>query len=107
MTATTPARPDGFEGELRLDRLLGRPVLAANHHRVGRLEEIRVQRQGGEWIVSEYVIGAGGLLERLDLGVRLLLGRRTHGHVARWDQLDITEPTKPRLLCPIEELRPL
>jgi hypothetical protein len=91
---------------LRLDRLLGRPVLTANNRRLGRLEEFRAERRGREWIVTEYVIGAQGLLERLGLGIRLLLGsERAAGYVARWDQIDLTNPDRPRLSCLLKELR--
>lgn len=34
-----------------------------------------------------------------------LLGLRIHGHVARWDQLDISDPDRPRLTCAVEDLR--
>jgi hypothetical protein len=90
--------------ELRLDRLLGRRVFARNAQSVGRIEEVRVERRGSGWIVTEVVIGAGGLLERLGVGVRLLFGPRTRGRVARWDQLDMTDPERPRLTCSREEL---
>ena len=70
---------------IRLDRLLGREVRTANNHRLGRLEEFRAERRGPDWIVTEYVIGAAGLTERLGLGVRLILGmNRVRGYVARW-----------------------
>ena len=88
-----------------LDQLLGRRVLGLNHQAVGRLEEFRVEKTGREYVVTEFVIGAGGLLERLGLGLRLLLGRQVTGHVARWDQIDIADPKRPRLRCALAELR--
>jgi hypothetical protein len=91
---------------LRLDRLVGRNVYTANNRRLGRLEEFRATRRAGQWIISEYVVGMAGLLERLGLGVRLLLGiKRTGGYVVGWDQLDLSEPARPRLTCSVEELR--
>jgi len=98
---------DGRVRELRLDRLLGRRVLAANNRSVGRLEEFRTEQHGTGFVVTEYVIGAAGLLERLGLGVKLLFGRKRTGYVARWDQLDISDPGRPRLTCRAEELRRL
>ena len=91
----------------RLDRLLGCEVLAPNNTRVGRLEEVRAVESRGALLVTDYVIGAAGLMERLGLAVRLLLGFRARGYVARWDQLDIRNPARPRLLCEIGELRRL
>jgi hypothetical protein len=93
--------------EVRLERLLGRQVLAANNQALGRLEEVRVEQQGNRYVVIEYVIGALGLFERLGIGVKLLFGGRGSGYTARWDQLDISDPEHPRLTCTIQELRRL
>jgi hypothetical protein len=91
--------------ETRLDRLVGRQVLAPNNQPVGRLEEFRVEKHGTGLLVKEYVIGRAGLLERLGFAVKLLVGKAGGGYVARWDQLDISDPTRPRLTCPASELR--
>jgi hypothetical protein len=93
--------------ELRLDRLIGRRVLGANNRTVGRLEEVRAEQQGDVCEVTGYVIGTAGLLERLHVGVKVVLGRRVGGYLARWDQIDLDAPERPRLLCPVEELRKL
>ena len=91
---------------IRLDRLLGREVHTANHRRLGRLEEFRAERRGADWIVTAYVIGAAGLAERLGVGVRLILGmRRASGYVARWDQMDVSNPDRLRISCPVEDLQ--
>jgi hypothetical protein len=90
----------------RLDRVLGRHVLAANNRRIGRIEEFRAERRDDSWEVTEFVIGAAGLFERLGLGVRLILGMaRGTGYVARWDQIDLSSPDRPRLTCSVEDLR--
>jgi len=96
---------EAAQATVALDQLLGRRVLGLDHHPVGRLEEFRVEKTGREFVVTEFVIGAGGLLERLGLGLRVLLGRRVTGHVARWDQIDISDPKRPRLRCALAELR--
>jgi hypothetical protein len=91
---------------VRLDRLLGREVHTANNRRLGRVEEFRAERRGADWIVTEYIIGATGLLERLGLGARLLLGlNRASGYVARWDQIDLSNPDRLRITCPVGDLR--
>jgi hypothetical protein len=91
---------------IRLDRLLGREVLTANNRRLGRLEEFRAERRGAEWVVTEYVIGVAGLLKRMGLATRLILGiGRARGYTARWDQLDLTNPKRPRLSCAVDDLR--
>jgi hypothetical protein len=94
-----------MSANVRLDRLLGRQVHTANNRRVGRLHEFRAERQGADWVITEYMIGGLGLVERLGLGIRLVLGiKRSGGYVARWDQLDLSNPERPKLTCPIKEL---
>ena len=93
--------------EVRLDRLLGRSVHAKDGRRIGRLEEFRACKEGSGWAVTEFVIGAAGLLERLDLGARLVLGLKTRGYLARWDQLHLEEEGHVRLTCAVEELHQL
>jgi hypothetical protein len=91
---------------VRLDRLLGREVHTANNRRLGRVEEFRAERRGEDWIVTEYIIGAAGLAERLGLGARLLLGmNHASGYVARWDQIDLSSPDRLRITCPVGDLR--
>jgi hypothetical protein len=99
--------PRGQVVELRLDRLLGRNVLALSNRRVGRIEEFRAEIRGSNLVITAFVIGPAGLVERLGLGVGLLVGRRKSGHVARWDQIDTTDPEKPRLTCSLDELERL
>ena len=93
--------------EIRLDRLLGREVLAGNSRPIGRLEEFRADVRNGECVITEYVMGPAALLERLDLNVRLLFAPLQRGYVARWDQLDISDELRPRLTCPVSELQKL
>jgi hypothetical protein len=105
-TRNDRTNPDAAR-EIQLDRLLGRRVLSGNNQSVGRLEEFRVEEQRDAYRVTEYVIGKAGLLERLGVGFKLLFGTHGGGYVARWDQLDISDPDKPRLTCRVEELRTL
>ena len=86
---------------LPLDHLIGRPVLDPDGRSAGRIQELRVN---GDWIVTEYVLGMGGLLERLNVGVRLLLGAAVGASTARAGQIDISDPTRPRLKCRRDEL---
>jgi hypothetical protein len=89
---------------LPLDRLIGRVVVDKNGESAGRIQELRVEVRSSHWVVTEYVLGMGGLLERLNLGVRLVLGARVQGRVARADQIDISDPARPRLTCRRDEL---
>jgi len=91
---------------VRVDRLIGRKIRMGNNRRLGRLEECRAERRGNAWVVTEWVIGSAGLLERLGFGIRMVLGLRAgRSYVARWDQLDLSNPDRPRLTCGIEELK--
>jgi hypothetical protein len=91
---------------VRLDRLIGRKILTGNNRRLGRLEECRAERMGDAWVITEWVIGSAGLLERLGFGVRMILGVRAgRSFVARWDQVDISDPERPRLTCSMDELK--
>lgn len=104
MTTTVDESGSSGAAEIRLDRLLGRNVLGTNGRRIGRLEEFRAEPRGKGIVIAAYVIGAAGLLERLGVGLRLLVGGHVGGYVARWDQLDISDPDRPRLTCAVKEL---
>jgi hypothetical protein len=97
-----------MSASLRLDRLLGRRVLAANNRPIGRIEEFRAERQGTGWVVTAYAIGRAGLWERLGLSAQMLFGPATsRGYLARWDQIDLANPEYPRLRCPVDALERL
>jgi hypothetical protein len=90
--------------ELHLEDLVGREVRAGNNRRVGRIEEFHAEIDANGCRVLAFVIGVAGLFERLGVGATLLLGRRRTGCIARWDQLDLTDPRHPRLKVPFESL---
>src|SRR5436190_24387928 len=95
-----------MNADVRLDRLVGREVYTADDRRLGRLEELRVERRATAWVITEYLIGAAGLLERLGLGLGLIVGmKRASGYVARWDQLDLSNPDRPTLTCSVDSLQ--
>jgi len=89
---------------VRVQDLLGRPVRTLDGQVVGRIEEVRAERRGDDHELIEYWLGTGALLARLALTPRLF-GRRHPRLIARWDQLDIREPSRPTLTCPVEELK--
>jgi sporulation protein YlmC with PRC-barrel domain len=100
--------------ELHLELLLGKQVLDSEGRAVGRIEEIRAQQQGNEWVIQEYLVGSAALLERLSawkigLGILKLLGaRKVHaGYRIPWDQLDLSDPESPSLHCTHSDLKAL
>jgi hypothetical protein len=91
--------------EIRLEDLLGCQLLGGNNQPVGRIEEFRAQVNSRGCVVTEVVIGMLGLLERFDLGARLVIGTRPSGGcIARWDQIDFSDPSKPRLTVDVSTL---
>jgi hypothetical protein len=91
---------------VRLDRLIGRTVLTRNNRRLGRLEECRAEQRGRNWVVVEWMVGPAGLFERLGLGARMIVGPvKRSGFVVKWNQLDLTNPDRPRLTCAIDDLQ--
>ena len=99
--------------ELHLETLFGKPVLDSAGRSIGRLEEVRAEQSGDDWVVQDYLVGGAALLERLsawDIGlalVRLLGARRAHsytGYIVPWDKLDLADPERPRLRCAPDEL---
>ena len=96
--------------EIHLEQLVGRRVVDARGRHIGRIEEVRAERRDAEWIVGDYVLGIGGLVERLAAGplVRNVLGRLARAVERRtvpWDELDLTDPERPRLRHTLAELR--
>jgi sporulation protein YlmC with PRC-barrel domain len=90
--------------EVRIEALLGRKLLGPDGHHVGRIEEIRARRQGSGWVSTEIIIGTLGLLERLGVGANMLMGRTSGGCIVKWEQIDLSDPEKPRLLVPVDDL---
>lgn len=98
--------------EIHLELLLGKPVLDSAGKSIGRIEEIRAQKQGNEWIMEEYLVGSTAILERLSawklgLAILKLMGaRKIHGgYRIPWDKLDLTNPDRPCLHCSLSELK--
>lgn len=97
--------------EIRVEHLLARRVHDSNGKYVGRIEEIRAERDGTELRVSEFHVGSYALLERMSaIGIaRALLrfAKLRHGYRVPWDQLDLVNPNKPRTTVPVEDLKTL
>jgi hypothetical protein len=91
--------------DVRLEWLLGTRVLDRGGRPIGRLEEVRADRDGEECVVTEYLIGAAALVERLSAPILRAIGLTGPRYAARWDQLDLSDPQKPRLTCGVDELR--
>ncbi len=99
--------------QLHVELLLGEKVFALNGKPIGRLEEIRTEVNRGHYFVSEFLVGNYAMFERLAAWrvgravLRVLGVGRREGYRIRWDQLDLSDPERPRLLCDVDELTPL
>ena len=99
--------------ELHVELLLGEKVFAMNGQSIGRLEDIRAEVNRGHYFVSEFLVGSYAVLERLAawrIGravLRVLRAKRKEGYRVRWDQLDLSDPERLRLLCDVDDLMPL
>ncbi len=99
--------------QVHVELLLGEKVLAMNGVSIGRLEEIRTEVNRGHYYVTEFLVGSYAVLERLAawrIGravLRVVRAQRKEGYRIRWDQLDLTDPRRLRLLCQVDELMPL
>ena len=100
--------------EVHLELLIGKRVFALNGRSIGRLEEVRAELNArGYCFVTEFLIGSYAFLERLAawrMGralMRTLHLRRKEGYRVRWEQLDLSDPQHPQLVCEVEELAPL
>jgi len=96
------------DNELHLEQLLGRAVRALDGRVIGRLEEFLARPEGAHWAITEFDIGPAALLERLSvrhLGVTW--PGRVHGYRATWEQLNLDDPDRPTLTCPVDELKKL
>lgn len=98
--------------EIRVDLLIGRKVRDPAGKSVGRIRELvgEVARPGsGEYVVREFHLSTGGLVEALG-GTHLArvladrLGRRSNRVIVGWRDLDLSDATRPRLRRPLAEL---
>lgn len=98
--------------EVRVDLLMGRMVRDPAGRRAGHIRELvgEVARPGsGEYVVREFHLSTGGLVEALGGShlARVLtdrFGRRSNRVVVGWRDLDLSDPERPRLRRPLAEL---
>jgi sporulation protein YlmC with PRC-barrel domain len=92
---------------VHFELLLGRKVLDFEGRRVGRILAVRVEPAGEDYVVREYLLGTAALLTRLGISAGRLFGWPVHREPIRvpWNLLDLRDPKKPRLKCPVAELK--
>ncbi len=96
------------KSEARVELLLGSKVHAPDGRAVGRIEEMRAERENDYYVITEFHVGPVAVIERL--AVRhfgVTLPGRVRGYRVRWNQVDLSDPEHPRLTCAVEELERL
>jgi hypothetical protein len=94
------------DGELHLERLLGRRVRDSGGKVVGRIEEFRADVIDDELVVTEVHLGPAALLERIGGFVVVLpfltaLARTRKVHRLPWNVFDFSNPDAPRITTQI------
>jgi len=99
---------------IHLQKLLGRKVRDVNGRSAGHIQEFVARRRAGSYVIEEVLLGRRALLERLSVPVLSMFflhffGAAGHAaaHCARWEDLDVSDPRKPRLRIARDQLKPL
>jgi len=96
--------------EIHVEILVGRAVVDVAGRRVGRLEEITIEREGDECVVKEYLIDGYGALERFAgwaiarAILHMLPFVAARRRRVRWHLMDFADPTRPRVMVALAEL---
>jgi len=99
--------------EARVEELVGRRLCDVDGRKVGRIEELVAELRGTDWVVIEIHVGPGALLERLvDLSTLVPLLSTLERRLRKryripWNQLDLTNPRRPRATVAVAVLRQL
>jgi sporulation protein YlmC with PRC-barrel domain len=97
----------------QLDLLVGRRVVDAAGQKLGRVDEIRLVREGDHYVVGGLLIGVNGLAVRLGVAYPLeRLERRLNfnawgveDHIIYWDQIASIDEKCIRLKVRYEEIQ--
>ena len=88
--------------DINVELLVGTKVYDVDGSKIGRIEEIRVERQEKALLVEAYLIGASALIERLSARTlvrpirRLLRSRHIYSvYEVPWQALDLSDPKRP------------
>src|SRR5947208_1081288 len=98
---------------IHLELLIGKKVTDNQGAPVGRIEEVHARTENAQTLVTEYVLGEEGLMQRLSIsGVSMfflrLLGAarslaKSSQHVP-WHLMDLSDPQSPKLRCRKDQL---
>ena len=97
---------------VHVEMLVGRRVVDATGRSIGHIAEIHAAPDdSGHLLVRDYLLRRHQLLDSISIAgvagslVRLLGGRSAHSGVkVPWDQMDLSDPGRPRTRCAAEKL---
>ena len=98
--------------EINAELLIGRKVRDVDGEKVGRIGEIKVERDDKSCVLDSYLIGSSALIERMSAWTlvrpiaRALHGRRFYSlYQVPWQDMDLSDPHHPRLRITKRDLR--
>jgi sporulation protein YlmC with PRC-barrel domain len=98
--------------DIKIQLLVGTKVHDIDGKKVGRIEEVRVERQETALLVESYLIGVSALIDRLSARTlvrpigRFLRARHIYSvYEVPWQEMDITDPKRPVLKIAQREMR--
>ena len=98
--------------EINVELLIGRKVRDVDGEKIGRIEEIKVERDDKSCVLDSYLIGSSALIERMSAWTlvrpiaRALHGRRFYSlYQVPWQDMDLSDPHRPRLRITKRDLR--
>lgn len=91
--------------EIHFELLVGKRVHDVNGKVVGALRNGQAVRRANQYWVEWWEVGTAALFESLGISIARLVGIRVREPLRiPWQQLDLSDPEKPRLKCTKEEL---
>ena len=98
--------------DISVELLLGTKVFDVDGETIGRIEELRVERDDKALLVEAYLIGTSALIERLSAWTlvrpiqRFLNSRKLYPlYRIPWQDMDLSDPKHPRVRIAKRDLR--
>jgi len=98
--------------DIKIQLLIGTKVRDVDGRKVGRIEEIRVERQEKALLIEAYLIGVSALIDRLSARTltrpisRFLRSRHIYSvYEVPWQEMDLTDPKRPVLKIAQRDMR--
>lgn len=84
---------------VHLEKVCARKIHDLDGRLAGRLEEVHADWRGGQCVVTHYTVAPRGTYLLRQMGFI-----QVPAYVVPWDQMDFSDPAKPKLRCRIGEL---